>query len=164
MKARVATLWLDGCSGCHMSLLDLDHQLLELANSFELVYSPLVDVKEFPEGVDVTLVEGAVSTQHDYDLIQQVRQRSGILVSLGDCAVTGNVSALRNMQDKVLDVYQTPPETDVPELLRVRPVHQVVPVDYYLPGCQPSAKTIGELLTALLAGRAPDLRQAHFGN
>ena len=95
-KVRLATVWLDGCSGCHMSLLDIDERLLELAERVSVVYGPLVDAKEFPENVDVTLVEGAVSSDEDLHRIRKIRARTKILVSLGDCAVTGNVPAMRN--------------------------------------------------------------------
>ena len=95
-KVRIATVWLDGCSGCHMSFLDMDERLLELAEHIDLVYSPLVDLKDFPQDVDVTLVEGAVSTEEDLERIEKVRAHSKLLVSLGDCAVTGNVPAMRN--------------------------------------------------------------------
>ncbi len=165
MKPKIATVWLDGCSGCHMSLLDLDERILELAPLFDLVYGPLVDTKDFPEGVDVALVEGAVSTEGDLAKILKVRARTKVLVSLGDCAVTGNVPSLRNpLGDSVLDVFENPPTEEVPKLLRVRPLHQVVTVDYYIPGCPPSAQTIGHALESLLAGKVPDLSGARFGN
>ena len=95
-KVRLATVWLDGCSGCHMSLLDIDERLIELAKQARVVWGPLVDHKEFPEDVDVTLVEGAVSSEEDLHRIRLVRARTKVLVSLGDCAVTGNVPAMRN--------------------------------------------------------------------
>jgi NAD-reducing hydrogenase small subunit len=95
-KLRLATIWLDGCSGCHMSLLDLDEGILALAKQADLVYSPLVDATEFPEGVDVTLVEGAVSSQEDAARLRTVRARSRVVAALGDCAVTGNVPSMRN--------------------------------------------------------------------
>src|SRR3974390_1786429 len=95
-RLRVATVWLGGCSGCHMSFLDLDEFLIELAGKIDLVYSPVVDVKEYPENVDVCLVEGAVCNEDNLDMIQKVRARTKVLVSFGDCAVTGNVSAIRN--------------------------------------------------------------------
>ena len=95
-KSRVATVWLDGCSGCHMSFLDMDERLLDLAPLIDLVYSPLVDHKEFPENVDVTLVEGSVSTDEDIEKIHKIRQHTKFLIALGDCAVTGNVPAMRN--------------------------------------------------------------------
>jgi NAD-reducing hydrogenase small subunit len=95
-KARIATLWLDGCSGCHMSLLDMDERLLEIAGKIELVFSPVVDTKEFPDNVDLTLVEGAVASDEDLEKIKHVRSKTKLLVALGDCAVTGNVPAMRN--------------------------------------------------------------------
>jgi NAD-reducing hydrogenase small subunit len=95
-KKRIATVWLDGCSGCHMSFLDMDERLVELFQQADLVYSPLVDLKEFPEEVDITLVEGAVSSEEDLHKIRMVRERTKILVAFGDCAVTGNVPSMRN--------------------------------------------------------------------
>src|SRR5512142_21560 len=95
-KARIATVWLDGCSGCHMSLLDIDEVLLDLAPRIELVFGPLMDAQIFPSGVDVTLVEGAVSNQDDLRLAQKVRLNSRLVIALGDCAVTSNVPSMRN--------------------------------------------------------------------
>ena len=95
-KPRLATIWLDGCSGCHMSLLDMDERLLEITERADLVFGALVDFKEFPENVDVTLVEGAVSSEDDLRKILEVRRNTRILVSLGDCAVTSNVPGMRN--------------------------------------------------------------------
>lgn len=95
-KPTLATVWLDGCSGCHMSFLDIDERILDLAAQADLVYSPLVDTKEFPEMVDITLIEGAVSSEEDYHKIRMVREHTRLLVSLGDCAVTANVPAMRN--------------------------------------------------------------------
>jgi coenzyme F420-reducing hydrogenase gamma subunit len=92
-KPRVATVWLSGCAGCHMSFLDLDEWLFELAQAVDIVYSPIADVKEFPEGVDVTLVEGAVANADNLELLLQLRERSKLVVAFGDCAVHGNVSA-----------------------------------------------------------------------
>src|SRR5258707_3927983 len=95
-KPTLATVWLDGCSGCHMSFLDIDERILALAEKATLVYSPLVDAKVFPEEVDITLVEGAVSNEDDLHKIQIVRKHTKTLVSLGDCAITANVPAMRN--------------------------------------------------------------------
>ena len=108
-KVKLATIWLDGCSGCHMSLLDMDAAIISLARKIDLVYGPLVDAQEFPDDVDVTLVEGAVSSQDDLNKIQKVRQRTKILISMGDCAVTGNVPAMRNsipVQKLLQSVYR----------------------------------------------------------
>ncbi len=167
-KVRLATAWLDGCSGCHMSLLDMDERLIELSSAFDLVYSPLVDIKTFPEAVDITLVEGAVSSTDDVEKIYLIRARTRLLVVMGDCAVTGNVPTMRNAfgPDAVLrrayfenaDLQQQTPFVVVPKLLdTVRPVHEYVNVDLYLPGCPPSAATFHAVLTELLADRMPDV-------
>ena len=95
-KPRVATVWLDGCSGCHMSLIDMDERILDIFERADLVYGPLVDYKEFPEDVDVCLVEGAVSSEEDLHKIKMVRERTKTLVAFGDCAVTSNVPGMRN--------------------------------------------------------------------
>jgi NAD-reducing hydrogenase small subunit len=166
-KVRLATAWLDGCSGCHMSFLDMDERLIALAEQVDLVYSPLVDAKEFPPDVDVTLVEGAVSSEEDERRIRLIRDCTRILVSLGDCAVTANVPSLRNplgveaiMHRAYLEnVSLQPqiPQEGLPTLLpRVRPVHAVVTVDVFIPGCPPSADTIHFAMSELLAGRLPD--------
>jgi NAD-reducing hydrogenase small subunit len=167
-KLRLATVWLDGCSGCHMSFLDLDERLLAVMAKADLVYSPLVDRKEFPLDVDITLVEGSVSSEDDLHKIEMVRQRTKTLVSLGDCAVTANVPSMRNkfpLQMSLDRAYRetvtldpgTPVEV-VPALLeKVRPVHEVVPVDVFIPGCPPSANTIFYAVSELLEGRIPEL-------
>src|SRR5271157_1747836 len=102
-KVRLATVWMDGCSGCHMSLLDMDERLIDVLAQVDLVYSPLVDYKEFPENVDVVLIEGAISSVEDAEKIQKIRKRSKFLISLGDCAVTSNVPGMRN-RFKIADV------------------------------------------------------------
>ena len=174
MKKKLATVWLDGCSGCHMSFLDMDERLIDLAEQFDLVYSPIVDHKIFPLGVDISLVEGSVSTDADEHKIRMVRERTAMLVSLGDCAVTGNVPAMRNAftVDSILerafgDVPVTRPEIfeGLPHLLpRVRPIHEVVKVDVFVPGCPPSADTIYTLLRELLSGGTVDIaRLTRFG-
>jgi NAD-reducing hydrogenase small subunit len=161
-KLRFATVWLAGCSGCHMSFLDLDEWLVELAERVELVFGPLTDAKTFPEGVDLTLVEGAVANTDNLELARQLRARSRVVVSFGDCAVTGNVTALRNGRgepDAMLrrvyveapDLAGQLPRQVVPTLLpEVRPLHEVIAVDVYLPGCPPSADRIRDALTRLL--------------
>jgi Coenzyme F420-reducing hydrogenase, gamma subunit len=174
-KLRLATTWLDGCSGCHMSALDMDERWIELASLVDLVYSPLVDAKEYPENVDVVLVEGAVSSEEDLEKIQKIRERTKILVSLGDCAVTANVPSMRN-RFPVAEVEhrayienaqlnQQVPRQVIPALLpKSRPVHEFVDVDVFVPGCPPSAETIHFVLMELLAGRMPDLAaKTRFG-
>jgi len=171
-KARVATAWLGGCSGCHMSFLDLDERLLELAERMELVYSPICDVKRFPEGVDVTLVEGACASEEHLGAARTLRARSRLVIALGDCAITGNVTAIRNSLGSALPVlaraYRDAADLQpglpgepglVPRLLdRVLPLHQVIAVDAWLPGCPPGADLIHAALLDALEGRLPGLR------
>lgn len=154
-----------------MSMLDMDERILDLAQKADVVYGPYVDVKEFPEGVDVTLVEGAVSSEEDLHKIRTIRSRTKLLVSLGDCGITGNVPSMRNAfgTDKVLEkVYGSvaaAPARVVPPLLpTARPIHEVVPVDLFIPGCPPSADTIHYVITELLHGRMPDVsNKTRFG-
>ena len=163
-RVKVATVWLGGCSGCHMSFLDMDEFLIDLAEKIQVVYSPIADMKEFPESVDVTLVEGSVANEDHIELCHKIRAASRVVISFGDCAVTGNVPAMRNPlgdPEKILQlVYVDRADTHpiapkeagiVPKLVdRVRPVHEEIDVDYFIPGCPPSSSRIKEALTNLL--------------
>jgi len=180
-RLKIATVWLGGCAGCHMSFLDLDEFLVDIADKIQVVYSPIADVKEYPEGVDVCLVEGAVCNEDNLELIHKIRARTKVLVSFGDCAVTANVPAMRNQLglDNTESVLQrayienaqynpVKPKADgiIPLLLeRVLPVHEVVHVELFLPGCPPPADRIKALLGQVLAGQAPKLEgtQLKFG-
>ena len=180
-RLKIATVWLGGCAGCHMSFLDLDEFLIDIADKIEVVYSPIADVKEYPEGVAVCLIEGAVCNEDNLELLHKIRARTKVLVSFGDCAVTANVPAMRNqlglgngesvLQRAYIDNAQfnpVKPKADgiVPLLLeRVLPVHEVVPVEFFLPGCPPPADRIKALLGQVLAGQTPKLEgtQLKFG-
>lgn len=164
-KIRLATAWLGGCSGCHMSLLDLDERLLDLFQAADLVYSPIADIKTFPDQVDITLVEGAVANVDHLELAQHIRQRSAMVISFGDCAVTGNVTSLRNrlrVDDLLTKVYHNGPgsvprglqeDGIIPALIpKVLPLHQVIKVDAFLPGCPPEPDHIWTVVSALLEG------------
>ena len=174
-KVRLATVWLDGCSGCHMSLLDIDERLLDIADRIELVSSPLMDVKGFPENIDFAIIEGAVTNEEDLHKVLAFRKNSKLVMALGDCAITGNVPGMRNAFP-VHDLYHRAyienadadkqmPDKVVPPLLdRTRPIHEVIKVDIYVPGCPPHADIIFYAITELLEGRMPDpVKMGKFG-
>jgi NAD-reducing hydrogenase small subunit len=151
-----------------MSFLDMDERLIDLAELVDLVYSPIVDTKVFPEMVDIALVEGAVASVDDEVKIKKIRAHSRILVAMGDCAITGNVPSMRNPigPDAILDrayienasAQPQIPCVVVPKLLKiVRPIHEFVKVDVFLPGCPPSADTFHTALTALVTGEPLDI-------
>jgi NAD-reducing hydrogenase small subunit len=169
-KIRFATVWLAGCSGCHMSFLDMDEWLIDLAQKVEVVFSPVgSDLKEYPDNVDVCLVEGAIANEENLELALELRQKTKIVISFGDCAVTANVPAMRNMlkgADPVLrrsylelgdNTPQLPDEPGiVPPLLdKVIPLHEVIPVDIFMPGCPPDAHRIRATLEPLVNGEPP---------
>ncbi|MEB3886400.1 oxidoreductase [Lyngbya sp. CCY1209] len=171
-KIKFATIWLAGCSGCHMSFLDLDEWLIDLSEFVDVVYSPVgSDLKDYPENVDVCLVEGAVANEDNLELLLQVRERTKMLISFGDCAVTANVPAMRNMLGSTepvlkrcyLELGDTTPQIPkdpgiVPELLdRVRPIHELVDIDLFMPGCPPPADRIKATLAPLVEGKQPKM-------
>jgi NAD-reducing hydrogenase small subunit len=167
-KLTLATVWLDGCSGCHMSFLDMDERLLELAEAVDVVYSPIVDTKEYPDEVDIALVEGAVASVDDEKKIKKIRAHTRTLVAMGDCAITGNVPSMRNpigpeaiLRRAYIENASCQPQIPtvvVPKLLTmVRPIHEFVKVDVFLPGCPPSADTFYTALTALVTGGPLDI-------
>ena len=179
-RLRLATVWLGGCAGCHMSFLDLDEFLVDLAARVEVVYSPVADVKVYPGNVDLCLVEGALCNEDHVELARQVRARTRVVVSFGDCAVTANVPAMRNvlgarnaddvLQRAYVEAAATNPvkpalDGILPPLLpRVLPVHELIRVEHTLPGCPPPADRIKALLLHLLDGTpAPAGAQLMFG-
>ena len=151
-----------------MSFLDMDERLLALAELVDVVYSPIVDAKQFPDDVDIALVEGAVASVDDEKKIKKIREHSKLLVAMGDCAVAGNVPSMRNpigpqaiLHRAYIENASAQPQIPcivVPQLLRkVRPVHEFVKVDVFLPGCPPSAETFHSALTALATGAELDV-------
>jgi NAD-reducing hydrogenase small subunit len=174
-KITVATAWLDGCSGCHMSFLDMDDRLVAMAERVDIVFSPLVDAKSLPERVDVGILEGSISNEDDLERARDFRRHCGLLISLGDCAVNGNVPAMRNpfkleavmarAYEETATLQPQRPAVGLPALFdRVLPVHRVVDVDVFVPGCPPPADAIWYVLSELIAGRTPDpTRVTRFG-
>ncbi len=171
-KPRLATCSLAGCFGCHMSILDIDERLLELVEVVAFDKSPLTDHKTFTQRCRIGLVEGGCANAENVEVLRAFRRHCDILVSLGDCATMGGIPALRNLvpleeclREAFVDGPSThnpsqviPSDIELPLLLhKVRPAHEVVHIDYLLPGCPPSADAIWAAVTALLAGRSPEL-------
>ena len=171
-KLKVATTSLAGCFGCHMSLLDIDERLFTLLEHIEFDRSPLTDIKTIGlrGPCDIGLIEGGVCNAENGHVLREFRRNCKVLVAVGACAINGGLPAQRNhldLRDILEEVYATEylvshggipndPELPLP-LNKVHPIHEVVKVDYFLPGCPPSADAIWKLLTDLLAGRTPSL-------
>jgi NAD-reducing hydrogenase small subunit len=170
-KPKVASDWMAGCSGCHMSLLDMDERLAAIAQAVDIRATPITDFKEPDEsGVDVGLLEGAVNNSSNEEVAHRMRRRCKVLVALGDCAVFGGVPALRNffpLEAALRRAYVETESTEAgsqvphdPELCvptKVRSLQEVVPVDVFVPGCPPDPAVIEYVLTELAAGRTPQL-------
>ncbi len=171
-KVTLCTDWLDVCSGCHMSFLDIDERIVELFKHVQLLSSPITDLKHPPEeGCDVGILTGSVSNDHQEDVARTMRERCKVLIALGDCAVFGGICAMRNffsvddcLRRAYVETESTAPGQQVPRSVeiakltpRVKAVNQVVDVDLHIPGCPPPADVIWYALTELLAGRMPVL-------
>jgi NAD-reducing hydrogenase small subunit len=170
-KPKVSSDWLAGCAGCHMSLLDMDERLVQVVELADLRATPITDLKQPDEtGVDVGLLEGGISNTYNIEVAERMRKRSKILVAFGDCAVFGGVPAMRNfcgaqaaLQRAYVETESTDSEgkiPDDPELstpVKVTALSEVVPVDYFMPGCPPNADTIFYVLSELAQGRKPEI-------
>lgn len=171
-KPRIATTSLAGCFGCHMSLLDIDERILELAELVEFDKSPINDFKDFQDRCLVGLIEGGCCNEDNVEVLKRFRRHCDILISVGDCAIMGGIPALRNgipLGECLEEAYlkgptvhnpsgRIPDDPEIPLLLdRVYPCHEVVKIDYHLPGCPPPADTLWEALVALLNGKQPVL-------
>lgn len=174
-KPTVASDWLAGCPGCHMSLLDIDERIVTLLEQVSLHATPITDLKHPPEsGVDVGILEGCVNNSTGEHVARQMRARCKVLVALGDCAVFGGVPTLRNgvscreaLRRAYIETESTaegrvPNDPELAVMQDARALDQVVPVDVHLPGCPPSADTIFFALTELAAGRKPALTGKHL--
>jgi NAD-reducing hydrogenase small subunit len=166
-KIKIATVWLAGCSGCHMSFLDLDERLIDLVAIADITMSPVTDFKDVPK-VDLALIEGGVANDHNLHMLKRFREQATLLVSLGDCAGFGCIPMLRNRFDKEEALERAyaltestmsgavPRSDELPKLTdKVQPIHEHVKVDFFIPGCPPSADVIWYAIQEILAGRTP---------
>ena len=164
-KVRVATATLCGCFGCHMSLLDIDERILELVQLVEFDRSPITDIKTLGD-CDIGLIEGGVANAENVEVLRDFRKHCKVLVAVGACAVNGGIPAMRNafeLRECLEEVYidgigvtnpHIPNDPEIPMLLnKVHPIHEVVKIDHFLPGCPPSADAIWTFLTELIEGR-----------
>ena len=169
-KVTVATTWLQGCSGCHIALLDLHMELFDVLELIDIRYSTIMDIKDVPD-VDIGLVEGAVANEDNEEILKTFREKAKTIVALGTCACFGGITGLRNlfMREDVLkrayvDTESTvdgkiPSGLEIPPLKEyVMPLNQVVKVDYYIPGCPPLPSAIKNTLVALVEGRTPEVK------
>ena len=175
-RLRVATASLAGCFGCHMSLLDIDERLLELVELVEFNRTPLTDIKHIGE-CDLGIIEGGVCNAENVEVLRDFRRHCRLLVAMGACAINGGIPAMRNqyslrecleesyLQGIGVENPRIPNDPELPLLLNnVHPIHEVVKVDYFLPGCPPSADTIWTFLQELISGNpiAFAYRQIHY--
>jgi NAD-reducing hydrogenase small subunit len=169
-KVKVATCSLAGCFGCHMSLLDIDERLLKLLEVVEFDRSPIDDIKHLAEHVDVGLIEGGVCNSENVETLREFRAHCKVLVAVGECGITGGLPSMRNgipLRECLEEAFVggegahkglIPNDKEIPLLLdKVHPAHEVVKMDYSVPGCPPSAEALWYFLTELVAGRDPSL-------
>jgi len=171
-KPKIATTSLAGCFGCHMSVLDIDERILKLVELVDFDKSPIDDLKTFTGRCAVGLIEGGCANEENVEVLREFRKHCDVLIAVGECAIMGDIPAMRNMvplKECLDEAYlngpsvhnpsgQVPNDPEIPLLLnKVRPVNEVVKIDYFLPGCPPSADTIWQALTALLGGKPVEL-------
>lgn len=172
-KPVVATTSLAGCFGCHMSILDIDERIIDLVNLVEFNKSPIDDIKEFTKQCDIGIIEGGCCNSENVHVLQEFRKHCKILISLGECAIMGGLPALRNdipVKECIDEAYLggptvqlneekiIPNDPELPHILdRVYPAHEVVKIDYFLPGCPPRADLIWNALVALVTGNEMEL-------
>ncbi|NCA82311.1 MAG: NADP oxidoreductase [Opitutae bacterium] len=178
-KKILATTSLAGCFGCHMSLLDIDERILDLIELVEFNKSPFDDIKTFTKECDVGLIEGGCCNDENVHVLTGFRKHCKVLVAVGECALMGGLPALRNtipLKECLDEAYLDGPtlaganpgriiphDPDLPKILdRVYPCHEVVKIDYFLPGCPPSADLIWDALVALVSGKDLDPQYRSF--
>ncbi|HEY3345507.1 MAG TPA: NADP oxidoreductase [Anaerolineaceae bacterium] len=171
-KPKISSDWLAGCSGCHMSLLDMDERIVKIAELVDLRSTPITDFKHPDEsGVDVGVLEGGINNSANEEVAQRMRSHCKVMVALGDCAVFGGVPAMRNfftIEESLRRAYvecesvdssgKIPDDPELAVPTKVRSLEEVVPVDVFVPGCPPDADVIFYVLSELAQGRKPVLK------
>jgi NAD-reducing hydrogenase small subunit len=169
-KLKVATCSLAGCFGCHMSFLDIDERFIGLLDVVEFDRSPIDDIKHITGPVDLGLIEGGVCNAENIHVLHEFRKMCKLLVAVGECGITGGIPSMRNsftlkecLEESYIRGFGTefahvPDDPELPLLLnKVRPLHHIVKIDHFLPGCPPSADAFWHFLTELIAGHDPCL-------
>ena len=172
-KPVIATTSLAGCFGCHMSFLDIDERILDLIELVDFNKSPINDIKTFTKKCDIGIIEGGCCNTENIHILKDFRENCKILVSMGECAIMGGLPALRNdlsVSECLAEAYLDGPTTvneervlpndeELPIILnKVYPCHELVKIDYFIPGCAPNADMIWEILSSLIAGKEPELK------
>jgi F420-non-reducing hydrogenase small subunit len=173
-KVTVATTWLGGCSGCHISFLDNHEELVDILELIDIKYSPVMDVKEVPE-VDVGIIEGSIANKENLEVALEIRKKSKIVIAFGSCACFGGIHGLRNnlelkdvLQRAYIDSETTingkiPKHEDIPELEdKILPLRDVMKIDFEIAGCAPSPKSIKEALVSILNGKTPEKKKRNL--
>lgn len=172
-KPIIATTSLAGCFGCHMSILDIDDRILQLIELVEFNKSPIDDIKTFTKQCDIGIIEGGCCNSENIHVLKEFRKHCKILISLGECAIMGGLPAMRNgipVRECLEEAYWggptvgenvekiMPNDEELPMILdKVYPCHEIVKIDYFLPGCAPRADLIWQAVVALVTGKEMDL-------
>ena len=155
-KPRLAVWKFASCDGCQLTLLDCEDELLQIAGEVEIAYFLEATRGTVRGPYDLSLVEGSITTPHDAERIQQVRRASRALVTIGACATSGGIQALRNfadVDDFLSIVYATP--SYVSTLATSTPISAHVHVDFELQGCPIDKRQLLEVMSAFLNRREP---------
>ncbi|MDO6563329.1 NADP oxidoreductase [Amphritea sp. 1_MG-2023] len=172
-KIKVAMIGLCGCWGCTLSLLDMDEALIGLLDKVTILRSSLTDIKRIRQRCAIGFIEGGVANEENIETLKEYREHCDILISVGACAIWGGVPAMRNevelsscLEEAYVDsitavanaIPTIPYHEDIPRITtKVYPCHEVVKMDYFIPGCPPDGGTILKVLDDLVNGREFDL-------
>ena len=176
-KKIVATTSLAGCFGCHMSLLDIDLDIVDIFDLVEFNKSPLTDIKNFTKMCDVGIIEGGVANSENYEVLKEFRKKCKVLIALGECSIWGGIPAIRNalpveecLEEAYLESITSNPDEkvipyheDIPKILdRVHGCNEVVKIDYYISGCPPNANYIWKVVKNVLYGTDLPIKYPEF--